>query len=363
MHFTEEDKVVIKNEFEEFGWSAYKIWQTHKSKNWAYSSVKRLLQKYKKTGSMNRKPGSGRPRTVTTEENMDLVENLICSQEEPHTHLAPRKISDQTGISRSSVRRMVRRRNLRQFKRLKTPRMSEATRDRRETRVVTLKDRYESNKRMIEKTVWQDEKDFTLEVPVNLQNDRVYGKGRKADVPDANLFSSTNRMSKKVMVSAAISWYGVTKPFFVNSNGIKVNKENYRLHLKKELFPTIERLVKRDDWIFAQDGAPSHRSALVQDFLSSYLKRRFIRAEEWPPSSPDLNPLDYFFWDFVKTRVYEGRYGRPFASEDELKERIKSVWKDSATDLTTIRKAIKQFVPRLKYVEEKHGRCIKMMFG
>jgi len=71
----------------------------------------------------------------------------------------------------------------------------------------------------------------------------------------------------------AISWYGVTKPFFVNSNGIKFNKENYRLHLKR-IFPAIERLVKRDDWIFTQDGAPSHRSALV------YLKRRFISAEE-----------------------------------------------------------------------------------
>jgi len=52
-----------------------------------------------------------------------------------------------------------------------------------------------------------------LEAPVNLQNDRMYRKGKKADVSDANLFSSTNRMSKKVMVSAAISWYGVTKPF------------------------------------------------------------------------------------------------------------------------------------------------------
>jgi len=41
------------------------------------------------------------------------------------------------------------------------------------------------------------------------------------------------KTDKAVMVSAAISWYGVTKPFFVNSN---VNKENYRLHLKKELF-------------------------------------------------------------------------------------------------------------------------------
>ena len=32
---------------------------------------------------------------------------------------------------------------------------------------------------MIEKTVWQDEKYFTLDIPVNLQNDREYGKRKK----------------------------------------------------------------------------------------------------------------------------------------------------------------------------------------
>ena len=55
---------------------------------------------------MNRKEGSGRPRSVTTEENTDLIEELICSPEEapPHTHLAPRKIAAPTGISRSSIR-------------------------------------------------------------------------------------------------------------------------------------------------------------------------------------------------------------------------------------------------------------------
>ena len=31
------------------------------------------------------------------------------------------------------------------------------------------------------------------------------------------------RCQKKVMVSAAIFWYGATKSFFVNENGIKVN--------------------------------------------------------------------------------------------------------------------------------------------
>ena len=78
---------------------------------------------------------------------------------------------------------------------------------------------------MIKKTVWPDEKDCTFDVPVNLQNDRVYGKEKKTDIPDENLSASTNKMSRKLMVSAAISWYGATKPFFVNENGIKVNKE------------------------------------------------------------------------------------------------------------------------------------------
>ena len=57
---------------------------------------------------------------------------------------------------------------------------------------------------MIKETVWQDKKDFTLEVPVNLKNDRVHGKGKKSDNPDGNFLSSTNKISKKVMVSAAI---------------------------------------------------------------------------------------------------------------------------------------------------------------
>ena len=134
--------------------------------------------------------------------------------------------------------------------------MSEETRNRRETRACSLRERFESNIRMMEKTVLQDEKYFTLEVPVNLQNDRLYDKGKKSNIPDEHLLSSTNKMYKQVMLSAAISCYGVTKIFFVNNNGIKVNKESYYRHLGKELFPAIEKVIKRDDWIFAQDGAP-----------------------------------------------------------------------------------------------------------
>ena len=130
-------------------------------------------------------------------------------------------------------------------------------------------------------------------------------------------------MSREFMVSAAISWYGTTKPFFVNENGIKVNKDNYCKHLTKQLFPATKTLVKRDDWTFVQDSTPSHRSNLVQDFLEKSLKRRLVKCVEWPPSSLNVNPLDYFFWDLVETKVYQGRAGDPFSSEEELKTKIK----------------------------------------
>jgi len=34
---------------------------------------------------------------------------------------------------------------------------------------------------------------------------------------------------------------------------------------------------------------------------------------------PDANPLDYFFWDLVKSKVYKRSAGEPFKSEEELK--------------------------------------------
>ena len=84
---------------------------------------------------------------------------------------------------------------------------------------------------------------------------------------------------------------------------------------------------------------------------------------EWPPTSPDMNPLDYFSWDLVETKVNQSRAREPFSSQEELKTKIKAMRKDCATDLKPLRKAIKQFVPRLRAVEEKQGYCIKMIFG
>ena len=92
MSFSSDDKaVIIKNDFFEKDWNANEICKHHPLKNWNRVYVYRLLKKFEETGSMDRKSGSRRPRTVSTKENEDLVEELICSQKDnPGSHLSPR---------------------------------------------------------------------------------------------------------------------------------------------------------------------------------------------------------------------------------------------------------------------------------
>ena len=165
----------------------------------------------------------------------------------------------------------------------------------------------------------------------------------------------------QLMVSACVSWNGATKPFFVDPALVKVNSRYYRSHLKRELLPACDTLSEGEKYYFMQDGATSHTADITQEHLREKFGRRFIRKDQWPPNSPDCNPLDYFFWDAIKCKVYEGQR-TPFQNLTELKKRIRKVWKDGYT-VERIRKAILQFRPRLKAVVAENGGPIKSYFG
>jgi PAB1-binding protein PBP1 len=60
MVLSAEDKAVIKSDFDEKKWTAYRIVKEHPTKKWHVSSVLRLIKKIKSTGSTARRPGSGR---------------------------------------------------------------------------------------------------------------------------------------------------------------------------------------------------------------------------------------------------------------------------------------------------------------
>ncbi|EFN82476.1 hypothetical protein EAI_06335, partial [Harpegnathos saltator] len=62
-----------------------------------------------------------------------------------------------------------------------------------------------------------------------------------------------------------------------------------------------------DDVWFQQDGASPHYGRIVRNYLNDTFPNRWIGRRgtiEWPPRSPDIAPLDFFLWGYIKNKVY-----------------------------------------------------------
>ena len=104
-----------------------------------------------------------------------------------------------------------------------------------------------------------------------------------------------------------------------------------------------------------------HTSNLVQHYLKEeFGLHGFVNKSQWPPKSPDLNPLDYWFWNALKEKVYEGRR-TPFTSVTQLKRRARRVWQ-SAINEVHLQKSILKFKKRLNAVVQNEGKPIVHKF-
>jgi len=65
---------------------------------------------------------------------------------------------------------------------------------------------------------------------------------------------------------------------------------------------------------YQHDGAPPRFSQVVRQYLNYKFPNRWIGrggAQNWPPRSADLNPLDYDVWGYMKAMVYtQGEHER-----------------------------------------------------
>lgn len=181
MVFSEADKAIVKACVQEKDWGAKRLIKEFPGKQWNVPTLNRWIKRIKETGSTDRKPGSGRHRTATTEDNKTRVEELIASQEDqPGSHKSQRQIAHDLNISRGSVQNITKKLHLKAFKRIRVSRRDTNVKQKRKTRSRNLNDKYSVTD--IKRIVFTDEKDFTYEVARNRQNDRVYGR-KKKEIP------------------------------------------------------------------------------------------------------------------------------------------------------------------------------------
>ncbi|VDL84590.1 unnamed protein product [Nippostrongylus brasiliensis] len=104
------------------------------------------------------------------------------------------------------------------------------------------------------------------------------------------------------MVWAAITSDSKSDLVFVEQ-GVKIDSSLYLEDIsEKTLIPWTRNQFGGRSFVFRQDGAPAHKSKEVQGWLQRALPDS-ISSSEWPPYSPDLNPLDYAIWDILSLRA------------------------------------------------------------
>ena len=118
------------------------------------------------------------------------------------------------------------------------------------------------------------------------------------------------------MESVAVSLLGTTELMFIEP-GVKINGAYRDVLLGQHLLLAI-RSVAGDFFTY---NAPAHRAGDTVEFFSRHTLD-FISPLPWPPSSPDLNPVDYEVWGMLQQRVYHSR----IRDVDHLKQRLIEEW-------------------------------------
>lgn len=151
-------------------------------------------------------------------------------------------------------------------------------------------------------------------------------------------------------------FYGTTKGkgIFWEKDWGSINELSYRRHILPAVHGLIDD-VKETSGVqlsFMQDGAPGHRAAGTK----MDLQNRKIEVVDWPPFSPDLNPIESC-WNWMKDYIEE-KYGlEEKPTYPRLKGYVEEAWRELPESyLETL---INQMPARCKAVIEANGMHTK----
>jgi hypothetical protein len=120
-----------------------------------------------------------------------------------------------------------------------------------------------------------------------------------------------------IMVWGCMSTQGVGYCCQIRGN---MNGALYCQVLQSTLMRSVDYLdLDKNSFIFQHDNAPCHTSKNVLECLCEL----GIIVLEWPPQSPDLNPIEHL-WDHLKRQL--AKYGTPTSGAIDLWDRVLKEW-------------------------------------
>lgn len=305
------------------------------------SAVEKTIKRFEETGSVKNRPRSGRPKSATTDERcLEVLQSIV---ENPHASTT--SLSTQFEISQSSVCKILHQHKFKPYKIHLVHELNEDDFDRRVEFCDEMMRNIDNGTITLNNIVFSDEATFMLNGEVNRHNSRWWN--------DTNPFwfrEQHTQHPQKINVWLGMMGGRVIGPFFINGN---LNAEEYLAMLQQQIVPAIQASVNNFEQIwFQQDGAPPHYGLQVRQYLDNVFPNHWIGRRgsiEWPARSPDLSPLDYFLWGYVKDRVYKTKP----QNLDDLRNRIQQEIQQIPQD--TLQRAVSHFYTAMAHCQTAEG--------
>ena len=300
-------------------------------------TIKAIYDKFCTTGSVEDLYRDGRPK------KLEAASQCIAKIEQ-RPSVSLRKLASQTGVSHMSVQRYLHAEGLKPYKIQHVQELHDDDYAARESMCRELLHLIETEN-LLERVCFSDEATFHLSGSVNKHNCRFWGH------ESPHITQSLPLNSPKVTVWCAITQSSVIGPYFFDGN---VTSESYLEMLQDFFLPNLTPRQK-ETMFFQQDGAPPHWGRNVRAFLHENFPNRWIGRDgpiPWAARSPDLTPLDFFFWGFVKTAVYATL--ESVSNLGDLKTSIRSAINDIQEEM--LRKTFEN-------VKKRYELCVRIDGG
>lgn len=315
----------------------------------SYKVIKRCMANFSSSGNLDKPNPGHRPITATNATNLDKSINAI----EENPNISVRRLAQHIGASVGSTHKIMRKKlSLTPYKVQICQQLQDGDYERRVRFCKWLKEKAVEDPDFLGNLITSDEAHFSLDGSVNRQNFRFWAKENPKEIREVPLHSS------RVTVWCAFTSASIIGPFFFeneNEQAITVNGDRYGDMLREYFIPLVDSLDLVEPF-FQQDGATCHTTRPNMEVLKNRFPGKLISRFgdiEWPARSPDLSPLDFFLWGYLKGKVYRNKP----QSVDELKNAIRT--EISLIGQDVLQKVMENMLKRAESCVASGGRHMK----